>query len=137
MRTDATQHDEDIDAAVADDARNVLCGAKDSDKEQRDATPNESTPGRTRTSNLRIRSPQGISEKPEKNKDSRKRAAPGAAPSAEDGPDAPRLTALADALAALPEADRPATMKHLTALAKLGPQKLAAIRALMDGSGDA
>ena len=34
---------------------------------------------------------------------------------------------MADVLAAVPEADRPATVKHLTALAKLGPRRLAAI----------
>ena len=44
------------------------------------------------------------------------------------------LASIVDALATLPEADRPAIVKHLTALAKLGPRKLAAIVTLTDDS---
>ncbi len=42
------------------------------------------------------------------------------------------LDALADALAALPEADRPAVVAHVAALARLGPAKRAAILTLTD-----
>ena len=43
---------------------------------------------------------------------------------------------MADALAAVPEADRPATVKHVAALAKLSPAKRAAIQTLTDANAD-
>ena len=42
---------------------------------------------------------------------------------------------MADALAAVPEADRPATVKHVTEQVKLWPDKLAMVRALMNDAG--
>ena len=45
----------------------------------------------------------------------------------------PQLTALADALAALPEADRPAIVEHVNALAHMDPAKRAAVLTLARG----
>ncbi len=50
---------------------------------------------------------------------------------AQNGPD---LAALADALAALPEADRPAVVAHVAALARLAPAKRTAILTLTDSN---
>ena len=95
------------------------------------------TPGRTRTPNLRIRSPRGKSKNPEKNTVSRKRAAPGAARSAENDPQPADLDPLTDAfaaaLAAIPEAEQSSIVKHIKALAKMSPDKRAAILTLTVG----
>ena len=47
----------------------------------------------------------------------------------------PHLTALADALATLPKADRPAIIEHVKALARLSSAKRAAVLTLIADDG--
>ncbi len=92
---------------------------------------------RREDSNLQPRAYESLAtfENAGENAQSGKRAAPGAAPRTENAPDGPDLSAIADALAALPEADRPAVVAHVTEQVKLWPDKLAMVRALMNDAG--
>ena len=128
-------HDDQIAEAPDDtDERNTLTLAKDSDDTQPDATDDAHGPCWIRTSDRQIMSPVGDSTssdeksscEPRQPRDSNRRSN-----AAQNGPE---LTALANALAALPESDRPAVVAHVAALAKLGPAKRAAISTLTDSN---
>jgi len=104
------------------------------DATQRHTTRDANEGDGIRTRNLRIDSPEASSVSGEELQTSKCTSpSPTYIPinAAKNGPD---LSAIADALAAVPEADRPAVVAHVAALARLGPAKRTAILTLTDSN---